>query len=537
MARRSMVRFAVPFALVAGLCAAAYAGRGGGGGGHFGGGGGGHFGGGMSMGHMAGGMHPGYAATRPMGGEFNRGAEFNRGNLGASRFGEVNRGEFNRGNINNFNRGELNRGNINNFNNFNRGEFNRNPTFNRNINNFNNFNHLNPANRGWYNPYSAYHSGWVHGYWNGHYGGYGWGSGLGYRGWGYGGWGYPGWGYSGFYGGGWWPWAAGLSAVGLAAWALGPSIYSWGYSPYYNPYYVQPIVVQQPLGGSASYGPNQPIDFSSTAPDQSQTQSGEQAFEQARGAFQQGDYPGALELTNSALNVLPNDVEIRQFRALVFFALGQYERSASDLYSVLSVGPGWDWTTLAGLYGGGIEAYTSQLRALEGYCGTNARSAPARFVLAYHYMTQGHAEAAARQFSQAAKLQPQDQLAAKLAQLLNKPEKPASDTPPALPAPPEEDAKKRDGKIAGVWSAKPAQGVEITLTVGDDNKFSWKVTQQGSPREFKGESSYANHILTLTQSAGPAMVGELTWKDDNSFNFKVPGNAAGDPGLEFTRSR
>ena len=36
--------------------------------------------------------------------------------------------------------------------------------------------------------------------------------------------------------------------------------------------------------------------------------------------------------------------------ALCLFALGRYDESAATLYAVLSVGPGWDWTTLIGLY-------------------------------------------------------------------------------------------------------------------------------------------------------------------------------------------
>ena len=35
---------------------------------------------------------------------------------------------------------------------------------------------------------------------------------------------------------------------------------------------------------------------------------------------------------------------------LVLFAQGKYEQAAAPLYSVLSVGPGWDWTTLIGNY-------------------------------------------------------------------------------------------------------------------------------------------------------------------------------------------
>ena len=51
------------------------------------------------------------------------------------------------------------------------------------------------------------------------------------------------------------------------------------------------------------------------------------------------------------------------------------------MYSVLSTGPGWDWTTLAGLYAN-IDIYTQQLRSLEAYCNANPQAASARFLLA-----------------------------------------------------------------------------------------------------------------------------------------------------------
>ena len=48
------------------------------------------------------------------------------------------------------------------------------------------FNNVNRMGNGWHNNYMGYHSGWVHGYWNGHYpGGFGWrpyGYGYGYPG-------------------------------------------------------------------------------------------------------------------------------------------------------------------------------------------------------------------------------------------------------------------------------------------------------------------------------------------------------------------
>ncbi len=546
----------------------AYAGRGGGGGGRgggggFRGGGGGGFRGGMGGGggfrgySGGGGGFRGYsgggAAFRPSGGGYAGRGGYVAGGAhptyshysGANSFNRGNVGNFNRGNVGNFNRTNVG----NNFNRTNIGNRSINQNNFSRTNNFVNNGNINRAGRGWNNPYGGYHNGWVHGNWNGHYGGLGYG-GLGYGGWGgYRGWGYPGWGYGfgglgyGGYGWGYGGWAAGLGALGLAAWAFGPSLYSWGYSPYYNPYYYsQPGIVQQSILADqpAGYDLSQPIDVSTPAPAEDQANQSVQTFDQARAAFASGDYAGAMRLTDQAIASMPNDIEIRQFRSLVEFALAKYDAAAADLYPVLSVGPGWDWTTLAGLYSN-IEAYTTQLRALEAHVGANLSSAPSRFLLGYHYMTQGHTEAAARQFQQASSLQPKDQLSARLAKLLTQPEPKVDENgnvpPNPEPAGNQPVSTRTQGNLVGAWTATPAKDVSITLTMGNDGKYSWKVNQQGKTREFKGDSTYENGILTMLQSEGPAMVGETTWKGAESFNFKVPGNAQGDPGLDFTKAK
>ena len=97
--------------------------------------------------------------------------------------------------------------------------------------------------------------------------------------------------------------------------------------------------------------------------------------------------------------MLPNDATLHEFRALVLFAVGKYDLAAGPLYAVLSVGPGWDWTTMAGLYPS-IDVYTAQLRKLEAFVTANPSSTAGRFVLAYHYLTQGHIDAAVAQLKE-----------------------------------------------------------------------------------------------------------------------------------------
>ena len=86
------------------------------------------------------------------------------------------------------------------------------------------------------------------------------------------------------------------------------------------------------------------------------------SYDQAREAFKSGDYPQALQLDQQALAQSPNDATMHEFLALVYFAQGKYPQAATPLYAVLSVRPGWDWTTLSGMYAD-VDTYTRQLRA------------------------------------------------------------------------------------------------------------------------------------------------------------------------------
>ena len=144
---------------------------------------------------------------------------------------------------------------------------------------------------------------------------------------------------------------------------------------------------------AAPYDYAQPIDTVSAPAPEDVTSQAVSSFDAARESFRQGDYASALQQTDAALAKTPNDTALHEFRALCLFALGRYDEAAASLFAVLSVGPGWDWSTLVGLYPN-VETYTAQLRTLEDACRANPQSAPDWFVLAYHYLTQGHNDAA-----------------------------------------------------------------------------------------------------------------------------------------------
>jgi len=362
-----------------------------------------------------------------------------------------------------------------------------------------------------YNAFGAYHAGWVHGYWNGH-GGWGWRN--------------PGWA----------AWGIGLTtglAWGLTSWGFGSGLYNMGYTSYANPYYEAPAVVSEQPAMAAPYDYSQPIDTMSAPPEEAVAAPAMSTFDTARDAFKQGHYDQALKLTNEALATAPNDTALHEFRGLCLFALGRYDDAAASIYAVLSVGPGWDWTTLISLYPG-PDPYTTQLRALESYCNANAGSAAARFVLAYHYLTGGFTDAAAAKYKQVVKLMPSDTLSAKLLRQLEPPTEKA--TPSSAPAAVPADATPPAGAtIDGTWTANPTPDTSIRLSILPTGQFTWQVTQKGKAHSFGGSSTYGQGLLTLAQDKGPVMAGRVSWTDPRHMTFRLAGDTPEDSGLSFTK--
>jgi tetratricopeptide (TPR) repeat protein len=376
-----------------------------------------------------------------------------------------------------------------------------------------------PAYNGWRGAYWGYHQGWANGYWHGYHDNNLWG---------------------------WGRFATG-AALGVTAWALGSSFYNWGYASYGNPYYyeesmVQPIVFEQTVAGGVpesvsvpafSYDYSQPLDTQSAPPAPEVANPALAKFDSARAAFTSGDYAGALRLTDEALKVLPNDATLHEFRALSLFAAGKYDLAAGPLYAVLAVGPGWDWTTMIGLYPN-IDVYTTQLRKLETSVAANPSSTSARFVLAYHYLTQGHTDAAVGQLKRIVALAPQDTLSAQLLKQFSPPTASPETTTDAT-APAATAAPVKPENLAGTWTAHPAADTTINLRIGADNTFTWKVNAKGKPRELTGNWSLANNLLTLAQTGeGGALVGRVAWQNDNTWIFRAIGTGPEDQGLTFT---
>jgi tetratricopeptide (TPR) repeat protein len=325
-----------------------------------------------------------------------------------------------------------------------------------------------------------------------------------------------------------------LMAFGVTMWGVNRLAYGFGYWGYSNPYYSE----SYPIEGGAAIDYSQPLPAEAAPamePAAGTPTPGMADFDAARQAFLQGNYPAALTSTNKALAALPNDPIIHEFRALVLFAQGKYKESAAGLYSVLSVGPGWDWTTLSSLYPN-IDVYTQQLRALEAFAKQQPQASDARFVLAYHYLTMGNKDAAASVLKQLYQQMPQDHLIKELLLATGGPEAVGAPTTPratAAAAPPAIAASE----LVGTWSAAGQGGAKFDLGLGQDGNFTWSFTQQGKAQTVKGVFALDGNVLAMEPESGGTMLAEITKPAAGSFAFAMLGAPPGDPGLKFTKTR
>jgi tetratricopeptide (TPR) repeat protein len=140
-------------------------------------------------------------------------------------------------------------------------------------------------------------------------------------------------------------------------------------------------------------------------------------FDAARKAFKDGQYAKAQELVEKAIQSLPSDATLHEFRALTLFAQKKYKDAAGTLYAVLSAGPGWDRKTLGGLYPD-WDTYTAQLNELESYLKAHPDDGIAHFLMAYHDLVHGNKDQAVAQLKEVVRLVPKDQLSARMLKAL-----------------------------------------------------------------------------------------------------------------------
>ncbi|MGL5018397.1 MAG: tetratricopeptide repeat protein, partial [Luteolibacter sp.] len=258
---------------------------------------------------------------------------------------------------------------------------------------------------------------------------------------------------------------------GITAWSLGNVIFNSGYQVFVNPFPAPPIVTRS---GTTIINYSAPITVVAGQLPPGEASLEEAADEQATdamaaslAAFQKGDFAAALVSVDLALSKVPGDVAMHEFRALIFFALGRFDDSAGVLNAVLASGPGWDWTTMTGLFDS-QETYIELLRKLEDYTDANPDSAAAHFVLGYHYLVLGHLEYALTLFDRVIVLEPRDTVSTQLRNLIK--DAIVSDGEDAEEAP--VPAKVDPDKLVGTWVSKRDEGT-VKLVLTEDGKFTW----------------------------------------------------------------
>jgi len=270
---------------------------------------------------------------------------------------------------------------------------------------------------GWNNNRALNAQSWQHNgnWWNGNQlAGRGFGRGFDHRGF-YGG-------FSPFYGGlGFYDpflWGSPYSSwygYGYPSYGYGPSYGYYSYGPDYGyaaaaPVYMGGYAPPPDVGGDAAAAPAAPAVADEAAPNGDW---GDQFINSAREAFLKHEYANALRLAGHAAVETPNDAKVHELLALALFALKDYRAANMEAHAALALAPAADWPTLYRCYED-LPTYHQQLKDLEAYVRAHPDAADARFVLAYHYLMQGHKAAARVQFEMVLAKVPQDQVAAKL---------------------------------------------------------------------------------------------------------------------------
>jgi hypothetical protein len=189
-----------------------------------------------------------------------------------------------------------------------------------------------------------------------------------------------------------------------------------------------------------------------------------------------------------------------------------------------------------------VEIYTGQLQRLQTYVNENPQSSAGHFVLAYHYLTQGHNDAAARELKQVVGLKPSDAVAKTLLQQIDAANGNSAAQPPqppgaaaTAPATPIDTTVPEGATINGTWSAKPNADTSVSMTIQPDGTFRWDLNLKGQAKQFTGTSTFGNGLLTLLPENVPPIVGKVSWTDTNHMTFHAVGDNSAAGGLSFSK--
>lgn len=294
------------------------------------------------------------------------------------------------------------------------------------------------------------------------------------------------------------------TSLGLSPWRAYRGAYTFGLSQYRNPFYVQ-------RGGDAvviDY--SQPL-YAYAVPANAVTTD---AFAQARQAFQNRDYEASLASINAAILEKPGDAVMHEFRALVLFALKQYEPAAEAIYAVLSANPPWSYETMVGLYPD-EGTYATQLRMLERYRADHSNQPAARFLLGYHYLVGGKEDATARELEAYLRLVPNDPVGTELLVMTggNIPEK------ASVMVNADRDFVIEDDAIVGTWS--DAENNAYQLVLKENGEFVWQ--PKGGRAPIEGIYVTDGSQIILEADDGSVIVANVAAADQGAYWMSLDG--------------
>ena len=293
----------------------------------------------------------------------------------------------------------------------------------------------------------------------------------------------------------------------------------------------------QPAATTVVYDYSQPINVADAPPDAAVADSTEQVFSAARDSFKAGDYQRALDLADQVLKQTPNVAVVHEFRALALFALKRYDEAAAVDYAVLSAGPGLELVD--------ARRTLSRRRHLHqpapgpgGVRRGQPNSSSARFLLAYHYMVEGHNDAgrgAVREGDPApahgpalgvvrqgaAEVlgagRPGCRSPAQARRIDSGRTGPGSGSGPAGRAPAPRAARRHSPHPAAA-SGQHGGNLEGTAGAGRRDRtdaqggrcFVWDVDTKGQKQTLEGQAGFQDNTLILQQAQGPPLVGNVT---------------------------
>ncbi len=143
----------------------------------------------------------------------------------------------------------------------------------------------------------------------------------------------------------------------------------------------------------------------------------------AESAFRSHHYEEAVEWAKRAAKEMPREGRLFLLLSQIHFAVGEYRDAAGAARLAMSLLPQEDWGYVVKNFRSYYHDadYVAQVRRLERFIAENPNHADARFLVGYHWVFLGHPNAASRELTKAVELNPRDEWAPRLLEVIDGP--------------------------------------------------------------------------------------------------------------------